>query len=216
MGDEVISVKKKAQELQDLGIPSSAIRNRLSALNLVWNKAQTQIAELKNIRRISSSHSDIRAPCEEEGSTARIKYSTPQRLDSAYSSPTSSLTEYREKVNNLREMLSQLQRMLAEENFTEFGVTQQELLQVSVFPSRDSDESHFICMSIFPSNCVPASILQKLTSHVNGSVAVCGCCGCSEFEVVIEITEDFNAKSSILPIALCFIFILPTDYQRVH
>lgn len=131
VGDEVILVKKKAQELQDLGIPSSAIRNRLGPLNLLWSKAQAQIAELKNLRRISSSHSDIRPTSDEHASAGRVKYSTPQRLDSAYSSPTSSLAEYREKVNNLREMLSQLQRMLAEENFTEFGVTQQELLQVS-------------------------------------------------------------------------------------
>lgn len=123
-------MKKKAQDLQDLGIPSNAIRNKLGNLTLIWNKAQLQIAELKNIRRISSSHGDVYPSREDEA--GRIKYSTPQRLDSAYSSPTSSLAEYHEKVNNLRDVLSHLQRMLADENFTEFGLAQQELLQVSV------------------------------------------------------------------------------------
>ncbi|XP_022701395.1 dystrophin-like isoform X1 [Varroa jacobsoni] len=127
VGDEVNLVKKKAQDLQDLGIPSNAIRNKLGNLTLIWNKAQLQIAELKNIRRISSSHGDVYPSREDEA--GRIKYSTPQRLDSAYSSPTSSLAEYHEKVNNLRDVLSHLQRMLADENFTEFGLAQQELLQ---------------------------------------------------------------------------------------
>ncbi|OQR72974.1 dystrophin-like [Tropilaelaps mercedesae] len=130
VGDEVNSVKKKAQELQDLGIPSSTIRSRLVSLTLIWSKAQTQISELKDLRRISNSHGDLLPSREDDGPTSRTKFSTPQRLDSAYSSPTSSLAEYIDKVNNLREMLSDLQRMLADENFTEFGVEQQELLQV--------------------------------------------------------------------------------------
>lgn len=125
VGESVNVVKKKAQELQDLGIPSSTIRKRLLGLTKVWGEAQKQIAELKSLRRTSSSHPDVRTVQEDNAG----KYSTPRRLDSAYSSPTSSFPEYLEKISSLRYALTSLQRMLGDENFSEFGPAQKELLQ---------------------------------------------------------------------------------------